>query len=312
MQALYLHAEDVALLLHVTHKLCTRCCYRLAQQVYAVAAANVTLGFQFDGIDGDTLSPAAAAALKHTASEMAGGYSEQLITVSTAPPALSQNGNQVELQATVEDAPAATSVVKRGKDLGQPTEAPPAVTAGRRLHGAGSALPATLAGFLADGNTQPPAVTMPSTPGLPRRLMQDAAYLLLQDIPSPAKSPAVNKGNSVPVWLMYKHVAPANTTTLLLEFCTSCNVTPTVAAGFDLAPQPCGVEVKAALEEAGVQLVDDSYAQLLTIPPTVSSSSAAGCIRMLCDRTSTSAEVAHMFTLTAATALLLFLSSSRL
>lgn len=259
--------------------------------MYAVAAANVTLGFQFDGIDGDTLSPAAAAALKHTASEMAGGYSEQLITVSTVPPAQLLNGNQVELQATVEDAPAATSVVKRGKDLGQPTEAPPAVTAGRRLHGAGSALPAALAGFLAQGNTQQPAVSvaMISTPALPRRLMQDAAYLLLQDIPQPAKSPPVRKGNSVPVWLMYKHVAPANTTTLLLEFCTSCNVTPTVAAGFDLAPQPCGVEVKAALEGAGVQLVDDSYAQLLTIPPTVSCSSAANCIRTLCDCTSMSA-----------------------
>jgi hypothetical protein len=233
-------------------------------QVYAVAAANVTLGFKFSGVETETLSAAATAAIKKTASDMAGGYNEQLITVSTAAPAQSQQGSQVAFEGSVEDAAGSASVVKRGKDLGQPAIAPPAAAAGRRLQRADGLVPDQLSAFLDQGSTQLPLPLVAST--LPRRLLQDKSA-------TAAKAPAAGGGSMgapVPVWLIYKHVAPANTTALLTELSLACNVTPTVAVGYDFAPQPCGRDVKAALEGAGVKTHNDTYAQILFIRPSVS------------------------------------------
>lgn len=239
------------------------CLLAHATQVYAVAAANITIGFTFTGVEADSLSPAATAAVKQTASNMAGGYSQQLITVSTTPPAASQAGSQVELQATVQDASTdAPAVVKRGKDLGGPA---PAAAAGRRLHAGSAAVLSQLAAFLDGGSSlqqQLPEGALSLS--LPRRFLQGAASA------TAAKAAKAAGGTSLPVWLLYKHVAPANTTALLMELCSACNVTPSVAVGYDFAPQPCGQDLKAALEGAGVKVNDNSYSQLLAVPPTVS------------------------------------------
>jgi hypothetical protein len=238
-------------------------------QVYAVAAANVTLGFEFSGIESQMPSTAATAAIKKTASDMAGGYNEQLITVSTAAPAQSQQGSQVAFEGSLQDATGSASVVKRGKDLGQPATVPPvapAAAAGRRLQHADGLLPDQLSAYL-DQGSMPLPLPLPLVASiLPRRLLQDKST-------AAAETPAAGAGSTrapVPVWLIYKHVAPANTTTLLTELSLACNVTPTVAVGFDFAPQPCGRDVKAALEGAGVKTHNASYAQILVIPPSVS------------------------------------------
>lgn len=224
------------------------------------------MGFTFTGVEADSLSPAATAAVKQTASHMAGGYSQQLITVSTTPPAASQAGSQVELQASVQDASTDTpGVVKRGKDLGGPAAA--AAAAGRRLqqqqqpHTGGAAVPSQLAAFLDGGGSLQQLPEGALSLSLPRRFLQGAAR---------AAAAKAAGGTPLPVWLLYKHVAPANTTALLMELCSACNVTPSVAVGYDFAPQPCGQDLKAALEAAGVKVNDDSYSQLLAVPPTVS------------------------------------------
>lgn len=249
---------DLLLLLHF--------CLLFLLQVYAVAAANVTLGFEFSGVETKTLSAAATAAMKKTASDMAGGYSQQLITISTAPPAQSQQGSQVAFEGSVQDATGSASVVKRGKDLGQPAAAPREAAAGRRLQRADGLLPNHLSAFLDQGSLQLQLPLPLAASTLPRRLLQD----------TPAAGPlapaagAGSTGAPMPLWMIYKHVAPANTTTLLTELSMACNVTPTVPVGYDFAPQPCGRDVKAALEGAGVKMDNDSYAQILFIPPSVS------------------------------------------
>jgi hypothetical protein len=43
-----------------------------------------------------------------------------------------------------------------------------------------------------------------------------------------------------------------------------------VAVGFDFAPQPCGKVVKAALVDAGVEIDEVAYSQVLVVPPSVS------------------------------------------
>jgi len=223
-----------------------------------VAAANITLGFKLTGMQGSSsLTKPATDALTQVASDMAGGYSPNLVTVSTTPPGSSiDNPSGLVVEGSVQDASA--GVVKRGKDLGQQGSATAALSsAGRRLSQA--ALPPGHHGHLAASSVlMSPAVL------LPRRLLLQAAAQ-----PSAPTSSSSSGSNAMPIWLQYARVAPGNTTALLTELCAACNITATVPVGFDFAPQPCGKAIRAALVDAGMPVDADEYAQILTVPPTV-------------------------------------------
>lgn len=274
----------------------------------------------------------------------------------------------MDFQGSVQDTSLPPAdIVKRGKDLGATlaAAAAPAGSAGtgrrRRLTGVqqqpyGARHLVNVWG----GSAGAAAV-------LPRRLLQApqaaaAPPPAAASAAAPTTAATTSGAASVPIWLTYKHVAPANTTTLLLgrcsvtlppdaswpwqcvvmqwctrgqkgkacnmhhpnsptltvlgsaqrqhrqggacgtttcrsarltkpdcmrlshvsafcraELCHSCNVTPTVAVGFDFAPQPCGKEVKAALVAAGVEIEEDAYSQVLVVPPSVSTTAANSC-----------------------------------
>jgi hypothetical protein len=230
-----------------------------ALQVYAVAAANISMGFTFTGVNSTSLTPAAQEALKEAASDLAGGYSKSLISVSTTPPPAGSS-SQMEGKVQVQDAP---DVVKRGKDLGQPAPALGTVN-GRRLQQAAGVLlqQGTLGGPRSQHMRQRVAAA-----AVHRRLLQSAAPAA----PAASTSSSTSGSGELSVWLLYKHVAPANTSTLLTELCVSCNITPTAPAGTELTSTPCGVEIREALVTAGVAVDDATYAQTLSAPPTVSS-----------------------------------------
>lgn len=231
-------------------------------QVYAVAAANITLGFKLTGMQGSSsLTQPATDALTQVASDMAGSYTPKLITVSTTPPGSSiANPSAMVVGGSLQEASA--GVVKRGKDLGQqgPATAPPN-SAGRRLSAAAFA-------SAHQGHRAASSVLVSPAVLLPRRL-------LLQAAAQPAAPASSSSSSAMPIWLQYARVAPGNTTALLTELCTACNITATVPVGFDFAPQPCGKAIRAALVDAGMPVDDDKYAQILTVPPTVGFDSAA-------------------------------------
>jgi hypothetical protein len=243
-----------------------------ALQVYAVAAANITMGFTFSGVNSSSLTPAAEEALKEAASDLAGGYSKSLITVSTSPPAAATS-SQMEGKVQVQDTP---DVVKRGKDLGQP--APALGTAnGRRLQQAAEV--SWQQGVLEVSGSQHMRQRAAVASALHRRLLQSASAAAAAAPPAAPAASSSSSSGELSVWLLYKHVAPANTSTLLTELCMSCNITPTAAAGTELTSRPCGVEVREALVGAGVGVDDATYSQTLSAPPTVSG--PRGALRVL-------------------------------
>jgi hypothetical protein len=211
--------------------------------VHAAIAANISISFEMHGLDSSSLSDAAKKAMQVEASEMAGGYNPELILFSaTPPPADGARAADVLHEAAGQPPP---PVVLRSKDLGPtPAAALSAAAAGRRLQQQHAAAAAAAH----------------------RRA---AARRLLLQQPQPAQqSPA--SGGAIPVWITYMRVAPDNTSALLAELCSSCDVDVGVPVGFDFAPQPCGQAMKSALQGAGVRIDDASYAQVLSTPPTVS------------------------------------------
>lgn len=220
-----------------------------------MAAANITLGFTFTGIRDSSLSKPATDALVKVASDMAGGYKEELIVVATEDPGHGEAA--LAFESSIQDG---NALAQQRED--QPAAAP---STGRRLQQQQQAFALSDSSV---GHLQHPAMQWAVVRAGPRRLLLQAA----PQPPAAAAGFAASGDAALPTWLMYTKVAPGNTTALITELCLACNITAiaSIAVGTDFAQRPCGLEVKAALTRAGMSIDDDKYAQILSVPPTVS------------------------------------------